>query len=270
MRVRLLIMLLCLLSAFAAALAQNKSDALVRLGVPLPEAGDLVLDALQSGITYNDHAYQTFKAMIANDRALVVRSGLAWVKEYTAGPEFSAKYAAYRMERKPKPPETVPTVQDYFASQRKDMEASVAESRKALAGANAETKKTLEASFKQMMDQIAAMEKDPGQREMIVQMLQVQKAENQSRYEESLAEWTRVYPENLKLVIAGRIREFLEMSSDVDFSAKLVQQDGVMRFANQEYEAKSAEWKLCFRAGKEAVTAARTFMQVWLGELESK
>jgi hypothetical protein len=43
-----------------------------------------------------------------------------------------------------------------------------------------------------------------------------------------------------------------------------------MRFANEDYEGKPAEWKICFRAGKEATEAARAFARSWLTELEKK
>jgi hypothetical protein len=41
-----------------------------------------------------------------------------------------------------------------------------------------------------------------------------------------------------------------------------------MVFADEKLEAKPAEWKLCFRAGKEATGAARAFAEGWLAELE--
>jgi len=37
-----------------------------------------------------------------------------------------------------------------------------------------------------------------------------------------------------------------------------------MKFADPKYEAKSGGWKLCYRAGKESVEAARAFAQTWL------
>ena len=42
-----------------------------------------------------------------------------------------------------------------------------------------------------------------------------------------------------------------------------------LQFANPEYEKKSGQWKLCYRAGKEPVEAARAFAKEWLGEMKA-
>ncbi len=39
-------------------------------------------------------------------------------------------------------------------------------------------------------------------------------------------------------------------------------------FANPDYEAKDGQWKMCFRAGRGVVEAAREEAQAWLKELE--
>ena len=72
------------------------------------------------------------------------------------------------------------------------------------------------------------------------------------------------YPSEAKELIKQRLKTFLDISATVDFDAQL---NGSM-FANPEYEAKSGEWKMCFRAGKAVVQAAREEAQAWLKELE--
>lgn len=72
------------------------------------------------------------------------------------------------------------------------------------------------------------------------------------------------YPSDAKELIKQRLKTFLDISATVDFDAQL---NGSM-FANPEYEAKSGEWKMCFRAGKAVVQAAREEAQAWLKELE--
>jgi len=41
-------------------------------------------------------------------------------------------------------------------------------------------------------------------------------------------------------------------------------------FAAEAFEAKPAEWKMCFRAGKPATDAARAFAQKWLNDLQGQ
>ena len=65
-------------------------------------------------------------------------------------------------------------------------------------------------------------------------------------------------------MVANRLRRFLEVSSDVDYGAKLIDKDGTKVFADPALEARPKEWKLCFRAGKPATDAARAFAQKWL------
>ena len=65
------------------------------------------------------------------------------------------------------------------------------------------------------------------------------------------------------------INTFLEKSADINFAAKTVKdKNGKLKFVDEEYEYKDSQWKLYYRAGKETVSAARTFAQGWLGELK--
>lgn len=70
---------------------------------------------------------------------------------------------------------------------------------------------------------------------------------------------------NPDVTIRRRLEAFLEMSATVDFDAKL---EG-RQFADPEYEAKPSEWKMCFRAGREATMAAREEAEAWIKELET-
>jgi len=67
--------------------------------------------------------------------------------------------------------------------------------------------------------------------------------------------------------VARRLREFLTMSADVNFDAKLVTSNGAKLFADPALQGKPDAWKMCFRAGREATAAARTAAQAWLKEL---
>ena len=71
-----------------------------------------------------------------------------------------------------------------------------------------------------------------------------------------------------KSIIATQLKQFLDLSATVDFTAQTMQKGNKLVFVNPAYEAKSPAWKLCFRSGKEAVTGARKFAQQWLNELK--
>jgi len=59
------------------------------------------------------------------------------------------------------------------------------------------------------------------------------------------------------------------VSATVDFNAKVAKSGALMRFADPRYESRPKEWKLCYRAGKEAVDAARAAATEWLKELQA-
>lgn len=71
-----------------------------------------------------------------------------------------------------------------------------------------------------------------------------------------------------KGIIIKQLKQFLDLSATVDFTAQTVQKGNKLVFVDPAYEAKSPAWKLCFRCGKEAVTGARKFAQQWLNELQ--
>jgi recombinational DNA repair ATPase RecF len=90
-----------------------------------------------------------------------------------------------------------------------------------------------------------------------------------AEYNNKVAEWQNEYPENnLKPLIKKWLEKFIDGSKDVDFSAQTAtNQYNREVFVKQEYESKSSLWKLCYRAGKEATNAGRSFAQKWLSEL---
>jgi hypothetical protein len=91
------------------------------------------------------------------------------------------------------------------------------------------------------------------------------------QHKNDLADWERNNPTDPTGMVKKRLEKFLEETKDVDFSAKLVEGEyGKRVFAKREYEMKSANWKVCYRAGKESVDAARTFVRKWLDSLNRK
>jgi hypothetical protein len=74
----------------------------------------------------------------------------------------------------------------------------------------------------------------------------------------------KLYPVEAGDMIKKRLTDFLEISATVDFDAEV----NGGQFVNQEYQKKSSWWKMCYRAGKDVVTAAREEAEVWLKELK--
>ncbi len=244
-----------------------ESDILARLGLTPSSAREGALDALFSGSPYDGAAFKAFKALAPSARAEVVRGGLAWIKAFTESDGFKASYAKYREEQKPAPSEPILQADAQMKKQKEELDKSIAEMRKNMAALDAETRKAMEEAIKQMQAQFEEMAKDPDQMAMMQQGVEMQREENKKQYAEQLNVWEEEYPADPRLLIGKRIREFLEASAGVDYAARLVQRGNRKRFEKAEYEEKPAEWKLCFRAGKEATEAAREFAGAWLAEL---
>jgi len=250
--------------------APGSDDVLAKLGLDQASARESILDSLANGSVYNDAAFKAFKSLPGLARETIVRAGLAWIKSYAAGAEFKAAYEKLREQEKPQAPEARPSADDEMKKMRAETEKSIAEMRKNMAAMDAEMKKQMEAVIREMRSQVERMEKDPQQKEMMRQGTAMAAEEDKKRHEEDLREWEQRYPADPRALIKRRINEFLAASAGIDYAAKLTPRGDKMVFASDAYEQKPAEWKLCFRAGREATEAARSFAKAWLAELEKK
>jgi hypothetical protein len=87
-------------------------------------------------------------------------------------------------------------------------------------------------------------------------------------HKDALAKLETQYPENPQLLIKKRLEELLAATSDIDYSAELKEQYGKKVFVNPAYQAKSEDWKLAYRAGKETTDVVRAIAQQWLQQIK--
>lgn len=244
----------------------SAADVLSQLGIPPQAAKEAVGAIITSGIFNPGLPAAAFKLLPPAARADAAAAGVAWVKAYAASPEFRQQYARIRDTRKPEAPQFEGTPEDELKKAADEQKQQAEESKKAIASLPPEQRKALEEALKTSAAMLAQMD-TPEMRKLRLDGIKAIRAERQTQYEQELANWQRTYPENPAPAIAKRLREFLAASDNVDFDAQLKSQNGRMVFVNPAYEAKPAQWKLCFRAGREATTAARAAVQAWLKEL---
>jgi len=252
----------------AAMVTAQQSDAIAKLGSTPEEARDTVFSSFSSGSVYMTGTAAVFKT--ANDQARValVTGVITFARAYTATADFTKRSGVYREQQKPSPPDAGPTSMSAIqAEQKKSYEAAI-KSMEDAAKQMPQMKATFDAQIKAMREQIAALSKtDPAANAQMDAMLKQGAQQQQQAYQQSLVEWEKKYPVDPKPNIAARLREFLAMSATVDYTAKLVKKDGLMRFENPAYERKDSQWKYMYRAGKPAVDAARALAQDWLKTL---
>lgn len=234
------------------------------LGLKEEQARQSFVSALVSGQVPVHEVRKPMQVAPPALRATLTRGVLEWAKAYSESAEFAAAYAEVRSQAMPEAPAPRGTVEEEIARERAKMEQQIEEARQMLASLPAEQRPAMEEGIQNMIASMKQMYDDPEMRPLQVQMIEANRAEEQQRYQEAMEKWKEAYPEDPRSLITRRLQEFLEVSAEVDFNAKLVEDEGKMRFVEEEYEQKPGEWKLCYRAGKEAVAAAREFASAWL------
>jgi hypothetical protein len=242
-------------------------SALAGLGVSDVTGRQIVDEGLRSGYVNVSSAAKAFKTAAPASRATLVKNALSWAKAYTESPAFKAEYEKQRQADTPTPPRVDGTVDGELARQRAERQKNIDEMKKGLAQMTPEMRTSMEATLKEVEAANKKSDTDPKMMAMFRQMVELQRADEQEAYQKRLEAHEQRFPPNPKTVIARRLQEFLDMSKDVDFDAKLVPAGSRMRFADPRYEENPPTWKLCFRAGREAVAAAREVAQAWLKSL---
>lgn len=242
------------------------ADVLSQLGITAAAAKEAVNSIINSGIINPGLPSKAFKVLSPAQRADAATAGVAWLEAYTATAEFKQQYAKIRANRKPDAPKFEGTPEDELKKANAEQAQQTEASKKAIASLPPEQRKQIEDALKQAQDMVAKMD-TPEMRKMRLDGIKAKRDQETKEYQKSLADWQRDFPENPNGAIAKRLREFLAASADIDFNAKLKSVDGRMLFENSTYQNKPAQWKLCYRAGKDATTAARTAAQAWLKEL---
>lgn len=265
-----LIVGLVMLGAWSAiALAQ---DSMADFGLKANELEERIVESLANGYLPAYPDKKVFKAASPTVQAAFVKNTLSWFKTYTETDAFKTDYAKQRASAKPSPPESKGTAdQQYVAfveKQRQDLEKT----KQDIAKMPPDMQKQMQAVVKQMEDNIEKSAKDPQMAAIMKQSYEQESVSEQKNYQDRLATWEKKYPVDPQALVAARLRQFLEVSQSIAFEAELVPsgQGKIMKFADPRYEAQSAQWKLCYRAGREPVQAARAFVSEWLGQAGKK
>ena len=258
-------MMACLVAGAIGA-AVTAADVLAQLGIPVQAARDAAAGAISGGLYNPGLPSQAFKLLSPAARADAATAGVAWLKIYTASPEFKQQYARIRETHKPEAPQFDGTPEDELKKADDEAKQQAEESKKALESLPPDQRKAVEQALAASAALVAEMD-SPEMRKTRLAGITAARAERMKQYEQALASWNKDYPDNPAPAIAKRLREFLAMSDGVDFSAKLKAQGTRLQFENPAYEAKASQWKLCYRAGREATAAARTAVAAWLKEI---
>jgi len=257
---------LVLVAALAAPVAVAGADVLSQLGITLEAGKEAIGSVISAGVYNPGLPAQAFKLLPPPARAQAATAGVAWVKTYVNSPDFKRQYTDVRQNHKPEAPTWELTPEQELQKADEDQKQQMAASRQAVAALPPDQRKAVEASLKEAEDTLAKMNTAEF-RKTRLDNIKADRAAQMKDYDERVARWKADYPDDPRPLVAKRLREFLQLSADVDYNAKLNTTGDRAVFENPAYQAKSSQWKMCFRAGREATTAARTAVQAWLTEL---
>jgi hypothetical protein len=213
--------------------------------------------AVARGVLSLPSGLAKLKSLPPADRAAVVKALGAFAKTYAESADFKAHYQkAYtdRMGAAPTPP------------------ASTA------AGDQAQTEadKAM-AKMKEMMDKMppevqAQMKQALEEQQKAKAKNDKDSAQRQAKYEKDLAAYKarqsdpKGMPQDPHVALTRALNRFLSVTAGVDYAAPTRGASKV--FVSKDLEAKSDQWKMCYRAGRDACEAARAFAQAWVAELK--
>lgn len=207
---------------------------------------------------------RSFRSLGPAERAAVVTAMGAVAKAWASSPDFKAAYREAWEASRPEvvnPPRTAKQIADEMrAVNRKSIADMEAELRKA----SGDDRKRVERNLAELRDFIKQLEAD------IDQTAAARAEEERQRWNDykNTPPDPDAPPADSRAALIKTLRTFLGRTAGVDYGAALRKQDGTLFFVKSDYEDKTSEWKMCFRAGKDACEAARTFAAGWLAELK--
>ena len=242
------------------------ASVLADLGVTEDGARNTVYNWFCGGSIYFPGDAKVFKRASDPVRAEMVKAVLTFGKAYLRSDGFAARYAEFRDANRPEAQEAGKAASGSNAMSQQ-IDESIKQMQEQMKTLSPDMQKQMQEAIDQMRAQQKALMDNPEMRKMLDEGAQREIDERAERARTVMREFEARYPADVNQMVAGRLREFLTLTADIDFDATLVTQGERKTFADATLEQKSREWKLCFRAGKPAVDAARAFAQAWLSEV---
>jgi hypothetical protein len=272
MRLRLKVVILsCMVMLGAGAAVVFAQGSMADFGLKETELKPGIVGALTHGYIPAYPDKKLFKAASPSVQAAFVKNTLGWVKAYTETDAFKTDYNKQRASAKPSPPKSKGTPDEQYAKFLAEQRQGIVNMKKSAAKMPPDVQKQMQATIKQLEENAARQAKDPQMAALMKQSYEQAAVSDQKDYQNRLAQWEKKYPADPRVLIAARLHHFLEVSRDIPFNARLApDKQGRMKFADPQYEARPDQWKLCFRAGREPVEAARAFAREWLSLIEKK
>ncbi|MFO0695961.1 MAG: OmpH family outer membrane protein [Polyangiales bacterium] len=253
---------------------QGASSMATRLGMDDDQALSTLLSAVTNGSTYLPIDLAPFRRDAAA-RVRFVNDVGPVAKRILASDVFRRVYADYRADRiasaTPEPQQSMAQMRQQQITQ---MQASIADLQQNMQNPqlSRDVRNQLQGVLRQMQGQLRDLQRQAN--DPATQAQDRQQDETMARYREqavteALAQIDRDVPADPNQLIMRRLEDYLALTANMPWNAQLQLQYGMQRFVDPTLEQKDGFWKMNFRAGREAVEAARTFATSWLAELRA-
>jgi seryl-tRNA synthetase len=257
-------MMLVTLAALSTTAFTVWQNILSKLDIAEQDAHDYIFRDFQEGNLSFPYS-AAIKKLALGQRAAAVKEMGDYIRQYTNSPEFIKQYSETRQAAKPEDPASK---QEKIKKRIDELKQDVEQTEKDMKGVTGDMKKLYEATLQMQRQELKALQdpKDP-QHAMFTGDIDGSGGMDEATYKETLKDFEKQYPATVKELVKMRLKEFLVLTADINFDVQLIEKGGHKRFADPKLEAKDELWKRCFRTGKETITAARTYAQQWLKEL---
>jgi hypothetical protein len=249
------------------SVAKFNEELFKQLGITGDQANRSILYSTLGGhLTYS--GVKSLKNFATGDRVKMVQQLAAYSKQYTRTQAFKTEYEKLRNRRKPAEPLPMKTVEAIREEERVRLERGIKQQEINAKSDNPKIRNSVQYALPRMQKELSELNNPDNK--VIKQRADQAKAAHErgiKSYNDALQKLEADYPANPDHFIRKRLQEILTMTADVDFDAELRQDKDLKKFVNPVYEKKPAEWKLAFRAGKEATNAVRAEAEKWIREI---
>jgi len=246
--------------------------ALAQLGVTEAAARTFVLNEIRGPATgrRSDIAIAGTRAFLKLPpaaRAAAATGLFAWAKAYVNSPAFKVAYDGYRRDRIPQARQHALSVDEAVKQETDQLLAGMEQMRQGISGLPpADQTKVLE-----KLKEAQAMLTNPD----IIKARRAALEAERERESGGDAELARTVEEEMpadpQRLFARRLREFLDVTADVNFSARTINLTGGtdgLEFVDRADRQRHFMWQESALVGPEATAAARTAAQAWLNEID--
>jgi hypothetical protein len=239
-----------------------------QLGISQQDCADKIKKSFLDNYIHHE-GLSNLKNLALNDRPALARDLLAFTRQYVNSPAFKTAYEKTRQEMKSSEPSGNQRNKEEIRQQM------ITDTKEALRKTESITK-TLPADQQKAIQPVLDMRRkklkeyanpDSEEIEIMYQAQVSQRKREMEQYEQNLKNWERDYPADYKSYVKTHLQNYLDLAKTVDFSATVTEVNGKKRFDNKDYQYKSNDWKMIYRAGKEVYAVTKANAEQWILEL---